>query len=224
MNQTKQERYLELVAKFKDHVFNDTNLINPHILTGFNFDVINPWELWHNNLDAEVMFIGQDFSDIDSLKYNLENDWAKERRGSTNKALTTLFNVLGYEFTGVEFTGKTKYSLFFTNAILGIKKGNMSSSVKDAWWQETKAYVNELIDIVEPLYIIAMGMTAYKLICNLYDIPTVNKLSSIIGENIILPDNKILFVVQHCSPNGRISRNESTQTYDWIKISNTINP
>src|ERR1700742_2219257 len=100
----KAERYSNLIAKFKTHVFQDANLINPHQIENFNFDVINPWELWHNNLNAKIMFIGQDFSDTNSLEYNLRNDWSKEKKSPTNETLISLFNALGYYFTEVDYS------------------------------------------------------------------------------------------------------------------------
>lgn len=224
----KPERYSDLIAKFKDHTFSDPDLINPHHIEGFDFDVINPWELWHNNLDADILFIGQDFSDTASLIDNLKTDWEKEKKSSTNKALVTFFNILGYYFTDINYTSEKKYKLFFTNAILGIKKSekaDMSKAVKDSWWQETsQTYLKELIGIVEPKYIMAMGSIAYKTVCDIYEIKPESSVNKAIGKHITLPDGKILFVVQHCSPNGRISRGIKYQMNDWMDIRNMIDP
>lgn len=226
---TKSSRYYKLVSEFKNYTFSDQDLLNPHnSIEGFNFEVINPWELWHNNLDAELMFIGQDFSDSASLIYNLKNNWVKEKKSSTNNKLITLFNALGYCFTEVNYTAKTTYPLFFTNAILGIKKsekGDMSKPVKDIWWEETSIkYLRELIDIVQPKNIITMGHIAYKAVCKIYELKPESRIKDAIGINITLPDGKFLFPVQHCSPNGRRSRPLPIQINDWIQIRKTINP
>src|SRR5258708_37672948 len=118
MNLTKSQRYLELITKFKNHVFTDPALINPHQVEGFNYDVINPWEIWHNNLNAKVLFIGQDFSDTASLQKHLKTNWAKEKTSPTNNHLMKLFSIIGYHLDEVDYTypKKSKHKLFFTNA------------------------------------------------------------------------------------------------------------
>src|ERR1035437_6974835 len=106
---SKSERYLELVEDFKKYPFKDLNLINPHKIfdeLGFKFDVINPWELWQNNLDAEIMFIGQDFSDTAYLRKNLKDNWQKEKNNNTNKIVINFFTILDprYSFDGVDYS------------------------------------------------------------------------------------------------------------------------
>jgi len=218
----KLNRYNNLVAKFKTHYFKDSELINPHHLEGFHFDVLNPWELWHNNLDAEIMFIGQDFSDTASLKSNLSNNWEKEKTTSTNQRIIDFFNILDYHFHEVDYSpNNNKHKLFFTNAILGIKQSesdNMSKPVKESWCMETLDYLKELIDIIEPKYIIVMGKIAYKALCSIYGIIPKQAIFQAIGEPIILSDNQTLFVVQHCSPLGQRTRPLKEQISDWINI------
>ena len=227
----KLTRYSNLVAKFKTYKFkNPDELMNPHELVkeGFNFDVINPWELWHNNLNSEIMFIGQDFSDSASLKENLSNGWMKEKNSPTNQKIIDFFNILGYYFREVDYNpNNNKYKLFFTNAILGIKQSetaNMSKSVKNDWYKETLEYLKELIDIVEPKYIIVMGKIAYLALCSIYKIKPKVKISEAIGQPIELSNGKTLFVVQHCSPLGLGTRPFKEQISDWINIRGIIDP
>ncbi|WEK71015.1 MAG: uracil-DNA glycosylase family protein [Candidatus Chryseobacterium colombiense] len=215
-------RYNNLVAKFKTHQFKDLELVNPHNIDGFNFEVINPWELWHNDLNADIMFIGQDFSDTVSLQSNLSNNWEKEKKTATNKKIIEFFNILGYPFHEIDYTPNSNtHKLFFTNAILGIKQSdvtNMSKPVKEAWCLETIDYLKELIDIVDPKYIIVMGKVAYKALCSIYNIIPKETISQAIGEPIKLPNNKTLFIVQHCSPLGQRTRPLKDQVDDWINI------
>lgn len=215
-------RYNNLVAKFKTHQFKDLELANPHDIDGFNFEVINPWELWHNDLNADIMFIGQDFSDSASLNSNLSNNWEKEKKTSINKKIIEFFNILDYPFHEVDYTPNTnKHRLFFTNAILGIKKSdiaNMSKPVKEAWCLETIDYLKDLIEIIEPKYIIVMGKIAYKTVCSIYDITPKETISQAIGKPIKLSDDRTLFVVQHCSPLGQRTRPLKDQIDDWKNI------
>jgi hypothetical protein len=62
-----------------------------------NQNVLNPWELWYGNLDAEILVIGQDFSDEKYFIDNLNSNWQKEIDSPTNKTLQSLFKNLGYE-------------------------------------------------------------------------------------------------------------------------------
>lgn len=228
MTKPKSERYCDLVAKFKKHKFNDPRLINPHAIEGFDYNVINPWELWHNDLNAKVLFIGQDFSDTTSLQNHLKTDWAKEKTSATNNHLIDFFSILGYHFDDVDYTypKKHKHKLFFTNAILGIKvtaKESMGLPVKDSWWRETAAeYLKEIIDIIQPKHIIVMSMVAYKAICYIYNITPEKTVFDAIANNgrRNIPNGVNLFVVNHCSPNGCIKRPIQTQGGDWIKIRN----
>lgn len=222
---TKKDLYQNLVTKFKKHRFSTPDLLNPHEIENFNFDVVNPWELWQGNLDAEIMLIGQDFADSESLKNNLQEDWKKEKSSSTNLALISFFKILGYPIPEICYKATSELPLFFTNAILGIKKSDvqqMSKPVKNLWIQESREYLRELIGIVQPKCIIVMGKTAYKAICNIYNIKPTPKTKDIIGTKIDLPDGKDLFVVQHCSPLGRVGRSLELQTGDWEGIRNKI--
>jgi hypothetical protein len=230
---SKSERYKDLIAEFKKYEFKEhLPLLNPHHVKGFNFEVINPWELWHNNLDAEIMFIGQDFSDSTNLIEGLKNNWETEREKSpTNKKLIRLFKELEpkFHFPEVNYASETEYPLFFTNAVLGIKKTaskNMALSIKNIWWRETaEKYLKGLIDIVQPKYIITMSMTAYKAICYIYkETPekTVGGAISRNGNRKNLQGGIKLFVVNHCSPNGLRTRNFDAQIGDWQTIKNDI--
>jgi len=236
---SKSERYLELVECFKKYQFKDPNLINPHKIfdeLGFKFDVINPWELWQNNLNAKIMFIGQDFSDTAYLRKNLKDNWQKEKNNNTNKVLIDLFTRLGprYSFDAVDYSPKTKqHPLFFTNAILGIKqsklnddgteKEGLSLPVKDSWYKETQYFLKELIDIVKPKYVIAMGRIAYKAVCNIYNIKPEGRIHAI-ETPTTLSNNKTLFAVQHCSGLGQGTRNLTCQRNDWRIIHSIIDP
>jgi len=214
---SKALRYSNLVAKFKQYQFLDADLTNPHNIPGFHYDVISPWELWQSNLDAEIMLIGQDYSDISSLIYNINNDWEKEKNCYTNQTLIRLLNFLKYDLK-VDYDGENIHSLFFTNAILGIKNGNMSTPVKTGWWKETLEYLRELIDIVQPKYVIAMGRTAYDAICSIHNIRPHNDMKKAIGAKIPLTDDRDLFVLYHCSPLGKRNRPLLLQESDWNKV------
>jgi len=221
----KTVRYKNLAAKFKNHRFSTPELLNPHEIENFNFDVINPWELWQGNLNAEIMLIGQDFADSESLKNNLQEDWKKEKSSATNLALIDFFKILAHPIAEISYAGTSELPLFFTNAILGIKKSDiqhMSKPVKNIWIRESREYLQELIGIVQPKHIIAMGKTAYKAVFGIYGIKPAANMKEVTGTKISLPDGKNLFVVQHCSPLGRVGRSLQQQNEDWRNIRDEI--
>ena len=217
-------RYKELILKFKDHKFIDPDLINPHTLdTSFiDLKVLSPWELWHNDLDANVMLIGQDYSNIDYfLTKRDENGWVPDK---TDQQIRKLFHNLNLGDIGLP-SSKQEKPLFFTNAVLGMKKGTKSKGIKSKWYQETGEYLAELIAIVQPKYILTLGQTPYKAICHAHKIHAPQeRIGDLIDRNGKHPKigQSELFVVAHCSPLGQVTRPIKQQEQDWFKIGQII--
>src|SRR6185437_2337202 len=118
-NLSKYQQHKALINQFK----NDTliqPLLNPHqISIPFSDEVLNPWSLWHGNLNAEILLIGQDFSDVTYFKENFANYWENERESDTNRNLRKLFLNLGYDIglPNPLIHSKHRYlPLYFTNA------------------------------------------------------------------------------------------------------------
>ncbi|MBK8652548.1 MAG: hypothetical protein IPN20_01110 [Haliscomenobacter sp.] len=57
----KRTAYQQLVAKRKRFKFQH-GLINPSE-TPYDVDEIDPWAQWQNNLDAQILVVGQDYCD-----------------------------------------------------------------------------------------------------------------------------------------------------------------
>lgn len=51
--------YKQLVNKRKNYAFKN-GLLNPSI-TKFDIDEIDPWAQWQNNIDADILVIGQEY-------------------------------------------------------------------------------------------------------------------------------------------------------------------
>ena len=64
-NLQKKEAYSKLVQKRKEYKFLDSSLTNPSA-TLFDTTEIEPWAQWQNNPDAQILLIGQEFSDLDT--------------------------------------------------------------------------------------------------------------------------------------------------------------
>ena len=230
---SKREEYNTLLNSFKVYDFPGNELVNPHSLdTRFkDFNVINPWERWHGDLDAEIMFIGQDFSDLKyfSKIFDHGNKWEADR---TEKELQNLFSLLNIGNIGLpEQTEQTEQlHLFFTNAVLGIKQGTKSESIKANWYQQTaKDYTEKLINIIQPAHIIVMGEYAYRMMRFVYpQLENFSTMPEVIGNNLkrekllIGKKQTSLFAVAHCSPLGLSNRPREKQVEDWKSIYNRM--
>ena len=145
----KVAKYAQLVAKRKTFQFSD-GLLNPADIEDgiYDQDHLGPWSGWQGNLDAKILLIGQDWSDIE---YFLTNKGRERNENSTNMNLQKLFRLLGID---IGFPGQPNHiaPTFFTNAILGIKvEGKMAGKVTQAWAREsTKAFLVPLLEIIQP--------------------------------------------------------------------------
>jgi DNA polymerase len=213
----KQKLYEELVKERKSYKFKDSELLNPSEIKGGIYDKekhLNPWAQWHGNLDARILLIGQDWSNEDEyIKGKGEEDY----ENNSNLNLKRLFKEIDINVSDRD--DETSIPLYFTNCVLGIKKGQMARKIKSSWYLDTAdIFIKPLIDIINPKIIIALGKAAYKTVSKIYNIKTVS-LKYAINENPIkLPDGKLLFAVYHCSALGLASRNFQLQLQDWRVI------
>ncbi len=218
----KESLYISLVEKFKGFEgFSSSEILHPFKIDERFKDqnVLNPWELWYGNLDAEILVIGQDFSDEKYFIDNLNSNWQKEIDSPTNKTLQSLLKNLGYEIDlpKNQIVNKS-LPLFFTNAVLGIKKNGMTGAIKEKWYKETaKLFTKELIEIIQPKFIITLGKHSYNMMCIAYDI-NAEKLFKNVKLEQNINQNFQWFAVSHCSPTGRINRNLEKQHDDWKEM------
>lgn len=218
--EAKEIFYSHLVSKRKEYRYNDTEIRNPSEMNITYDEHLNSWAYWHGNLNAEILLIGQDFGDY---AYYLNNDGKDDPWNGTNLNLTALFDEIGIEL-GQSDTPNTDAKLYFTNAVLGVKNGGMSSPIKRKWYADTAIkFIKPLIEIIEPKIIIAMGSKAYDIVSLIYSLED-KSLKRVIDINpIILKDNKKLFAVYHCSQLGVANRNINLQLGDWAKIKPYLN-
>jgi uracil-DNA glycosylase len=215
--EVKQIFYKHLVDKRKKYEFNDTEIINPSDpeLNISNDEHLNAWAYWHGDLNADILLIGQDFGGYD---YYSQKDGKDDPTNATNVRLSCLFEELGIDI-GKSDNPNIDTKLYFTNAVLGVKKGKMAAPIKKAWYADTaKRFIKPLIQLIEPKTIIAMGSKAYEVIAIIYKLDQ-KPMKEVVNTNpILLDDNKKLFVVYHCSNLGIANRNYNTQREDWRKI------
>ncbi len=214
---SKEEAYKQLVEKRKHSKF-PKDLKNPSEVENGIYDKenhIGPWSKWQGNLNAKIMFIGQDWG---SEQYYLDYKGNHNNKSVTNKRVKEAFELIGID-VGLPNIPNKDAPCFFTNVILGLKGGNKASPIKSKWVKEhAEEFLKLTIEIVDPEIIITLGKPAYHSVADIYDIEKEN-MNEIIEKNPIeLPNNKLLFAMYHCSPLGCRNRNWELQKKDWMKI------
>ncbi len=223
----KDEQYAALVAKRKkDKFFPEEGLLNPAEIENGQHDAdeIGAWARWHNDLNAKILLIGQDWGDEGYFTVNQGRDTDSN---PTNKNLKILFAILDHDLGISRPDEPFQKGLFFTNAILGIKKGTgkMSSPVLQKWVKHsTEQFTKPLIDIIKPAVIITLGKQAYGAMRILFPetLPDEN-MSTVVEKHFVVGDQKILlFPRYHCGGLGLANRCFDNQKADWQSMKEVL--
>lgn len=143
----KEIAYRQLVEKRKTHVFKN-GLVNPSE-TNFDIDEIDPWTQWQNNIHANILVVGQEFTNVEVYE---RTEGKVERLPDryeypSNKNIKEYFDILEYDL-GHPLNPNKENKIFFTNAVSGLKSGSMSSNFKDTWLSESREhFLKPLIDL-----------------------------------------------------------------------------
>ncbi len=235
-NPEKIEQFKELVNQFKKIKFTggDEEWLNPYQIKDLDFEeicnkqgsieVLNPWNLWYGNLDAEILVIGMDWGSVVELsRFGKEGDFTKLRM-PTDKNLEELFCNIGIKI-GEPYSKVANKKLFFTNAILGIRNAtNNAGYVNLNAYNFTPRILLDLINVIKPKGIIIMGKIAYKAVCNLHNtkgnrLQSSNKnMRELVLESLPEICGSKLFIVYHPSPkNTRIENKGWQKIKEWIE-------
>jgi PPE-repeat protein len=208
--------YKQLVQERRDYDFKSEDIVNPTSLKISNDEHLNAWAYWCGNLDADIILIGQDFGND---AYFINNDGKDEVGNPTNLNLQILFKQINIELHDTN-EDNSNLKLYFTNAILGAKtNGGMAAQVKREWYATTaKKFTKRLIEIINPKTIIAMGSTALDVVSIIYELDKQTMTNAVANNPHLLPDNKNLYVVYHCSKLGQVNRRFEEQKKDWSNI------
>jgi len=225
MNTSKLKAYQDLVSSRKECQLCDC-LTNPSAINGGIFDSnhIGPWSRWQGNLDSELMVIGQDWGDI---KYFQDNKGYEKDDNPSNNMIRSLLASIEVEIPQPSKSNETKNPIFLTNAILCLKKGGLSGSVKKRWFDNCgKNFLQPLIEIIQPKVVVTLGKYAYEVICKLYGLPKVQFREAVIFQKggFFLTNDVRFFPVYHCS---RLVINSKTRSIeeqkgDWQKVRKTL--
>ena len=220
----KIEKYQKLIEKRQKYHF-PFGLKN-YGDTGFEINHVDAWELWHSDLNAEIMLVGQDFADFNAFK----SDWGRVEptlnvfKYKTNENLIKLFKLgLNLEI-GHPLKPNKNQKLFFTNAVIGLKEyGGMQGKVSKDWVKKSsEEFLKPLIEVVQPKFIICLG----KVALNSVNLAFQNQIEPRIDLNLPLENlvkkcflisNKIkVFPAYHCGARVvNMNRGIDLQIEDW---------
>lgn len=165
---SKEVRYRQLVDQRKQcHLCR--GLTNPQHWKEFDSAEIGPWSRWQANLNADLMVIGQDFSDVDTFARQKGLDsWDND----TNTNLVELLVSVGIQIQQNSLKGG-KGEIFLTNAILCLKPGKgMQAPVMDEWFDNCgHSFLKAQIDLVNPKVLVCLGQKTYDAVAILYGLP-----------------------------------------------------
>lgn len=165
----RQEAYKTLVNKRKlCGLCAHSGLTNPSFFEGgiYDSDQIGPWSRWQGNLNARLMIVGQDWGTPTYF-----SKW-KGFDNPNNNTILNLIKLLKSVGTDIEpITGRDQIGeLFFTNAILCLKPGNLQSDVNKEWLHNCgKPFLKPLIEIISPQIVVALGEKAFYSILETFD-------------------------------------------------------
>ena len=218
----KEQLYKTLVNQRKQCLLCvDSSMTNSSSLN-FETNNIGKWSDWQDSLDAKIIVVGQDWG---TVKYWNDNKGIDAENNKTNETLRQLLMILGYDI-GTVFSPIKHKDLFFTNTVLCLKAGNMSSPVPTKVYSNcSTTFLKPLLNAISPRYIIALGSKAYEsiLVSNGVKQKEIAKISSICGgQPIKLASGQFLFPVFHCGGLGLANRQIGIQFEDWKNIKEFI--
>ncbi len=213
----KAEAYQQLVEKRKKHKF-ENGLTNPAD-TKFDIDELDPWAQWQNNIDADILVVGQEYCDTETY---VQTEAKVERFSGTyeypsNRNIKEYFDILGYDI-GHPTSPNREHPIFFTNAVMGLKNGNMSANFQTSWLEESRdEFLKPLIDIIQPKIVIAIGAMATKSLGAIYGFKVTSH-KEMVENAPIEAHGTLIFPVYHTGGLGLRNRSKADQQVDWTKI------
>ena len=214
----KYERYRELVTRRKACQA-CPELTNPSDYMGGVFDSnhIGPWSRWHGDLEAQLVVIGQDWGDVGYFEKHEGHDLDKT---PTNTNLCILLSSIGFQTNPASGATQHHHGLFFTNAVLCLKKGGLGSSVKAAWFNNCGGFLKETIDLISPKVVVSLGEPACRSIIKLCRLEK-GKFRDLVEqtEGFRLPNGSLYFSMYHPSPRVLSKvRVREQQLADWQRL------
>jgi hypothetical protein len=215
----KRAAYEALIKKRKGFTFRDKELTNP-VDTPYDKDYIEPWAQWQDNLDASIVVVGQEFCDVETfydVKGTVER-YPDRFEYPANRNLQEYLASIGVG-PGHPLSPNRDNPVFFTNAVMGLKNGSMSSNFSDRWLEESRVeFLEPLLKIIEPRVIIPIGTKATKTLGRLFGFPGGSHASMVASSPIRTSAGPLVFPVYHTGGLGLRNRPKAKQVEDWLRI------
>lgn len=217
----KIEEYRRLVNERKE-CHRCIGLTNPANFNGgcFDSEQIGPWSLWQGNLNTPLMVVGQDWGTTEYFERNHGRDIYGN---PTDLNLIKLIGAIGFSIQDV-YLPEGQNVLFFTNAVLCLKSGNLQAKVQRGWFIDCASFLRRQIEIVDPVAVVGLGRLAYEAILSCFNLKTGQFRSEVEIENGRRLSNGIhVFAVYHCGAKGtNMNRPMDKQIMDWMRIQRFI--
>lgn len=197
----KESTYRLLVEDRKACTLCADRLVNASRIDGGQYDSerIGPYSQWQGNLNAPLMVIAQDFSDVAGFRKYL--GWA----GSdiqTNITLRRLLACAGIGILAPEY-GRPDDTLFFTNAVLCMKsglQGGRQQNIPNRFFCNCSGFLRRTIEIVTPRLVITLGAGALKAVRLAFPGGNCEPLKDVVGRHMPLTKDVVLAPMYHPSP------------------------
>ena len=193
-------------------------LTNPAEINGGSLDSeqIGPWSLWQGNLNAPLMVVGQDWGTTDYFERNHGRD---TRGNPTDLNLIKLIGTAGFSIQDV-YLPEGQNVLFFTNAVLCLKSGNLQAEVKKDCFINCASFLRRQIEIINPVVVVGLGKHAYEAILSYFNLKAGRFRAEVESENgKELLNGTHVFAVYHCgSKSTNMNRPLEEQMKDWMRI------
>lgn len=215
----KLEQYRALVERRKACRL-CTRLVNPTALdrARLDCDEVGPYANWQGNLDAPVLVVGQDFAD--QTTYRRLRGWPGSTV-ATNLELVKLAAAAGFTLQA-PVHGQPDDVLFFTNAVLCLKQGRMSSRVPSRCFETCgKSFLRATIELVNPRAVVTLGVGALRALEHAYELTRQGELRVLVDgiPAFCLASGAAVFPRYHPSRTVmNIARSAAEQLEDWRRI------
>lgn len=171
----------------------------------------NYWSDTYPNLNADIMFIGQDWGSISHLEKYIMNG----RKEIGNKTFDNIKE--GIEYAGIQ------EKVILINSVMCLRKGEKISDNDDfdkSFISNCKKFLTKHIEIINPKVIVTLGQTVTRLF-----IPEA-KLSEV-ASTVIMTNGRMICPIYHLGWKGQSNRRKNSRMSsdfkdDFIEIAQLI--
>lgn len=180
----------------------------------YECDHVSPWTRSGDNVNAEIMVVGQDWSSADRL-CNPTPDMDAANLGYTPNLPTNrnLDDLLWRHF------GKRREDCYLTNLFPFVKPGGMSKNIAMKDLQVcAQQFTVEEIRIVNPRLVICLGLRSYVALMRTQGLSGWPKLEAAIRRSPFPIGNAAIHCVAHTGARGMNNRGRNKVENDWRRL------